>query len=142
MTLKSDDRASIVAYRLEKAFKTLKEASDIASLGYWTLVANRLYYAAYYASVAILIYKGIDASTHKGVIRMIGSSFVKNGILSVDDSKLLGRLYTMRQSGDYEDLFDWEEHDVRPLIPHVENYIRRISVLIDNDDTTNYDFGG
>ena len=142
MTLKSDDRASIVAYRLEKAFKTLKEASDIASLGYWTLVANRLYYAAYYASVAILIYKGIDASTHKGVIRMIGSSFVKNGILSVDDSKLLGRLYTMRQSGDYEDLFDWEEHDVKPLIPHVENYIRRISGLIDNDDTTNSDFGG
>ena len=142
MTLNSDDRASIVAYRLEKAFKTLKEASDIASLGYWTLVANRLYYAAYYASVAILIYKGIDASTHKGVIRMIGSSFVKNGILSVDDSKLLGRLYTMRQSGDYEDLFDWEEHDVRPLIPHVENYIRRISGLIDNADTTNSDFGG
>ena len=142
MTLKSDDRASIVAYRLEKAFKTLKEASDIASLGYWTLVANRLYYAAYYASVARLIYKGIDASTHKGVIRMIGSSFVKNGILSVDDSKLLGRLYTMRQSGDYEDLFDWEEHDVKPLIPHVENYIRRISGLIDNDDTTNSDFGG
>ncbi|MDE6286364.1 MAG: HEPN domain-containing protein [Muribaculaceae bacterium] len=130
MTLKSDDRAAIVAYRLEKAFKTINEARDIASLGYWTLVANRLYYAAYYASVALLISEGTDASTHKGVIRMIGSLFVKNGILSVEDSKLLGRLYTMRQSGDYEDLFDWEEADVGPLIPQVEDFIGRISNLI------------
>lgn len=60
---------------------------------------------------------------------MIGSTFVKTGILSENDSKLLGRLFTMRQSGDYEDLFDWEEKDVSPLIPQVEDYINRISDL-------------
>lgn len=130
MTLRSEERSAIVSYRLEKAFKTIKEVIDVGSLGYWTLAANRLYYAAYYASVALLINSGIDASTHKGVIRMIGSSFVKAGILPGNDSKLLGRLFTMRQSGDYEDLFDWEEKDVSPLIPQVEDYINRISDLI------------
>lgn len=34
---------------------------------------------------------------------MIGSEFVRNGKLSVDDSKLLSRLFTMRQTVDYED---------------------------------------
>lgn len=131
MTLQSEERRAIVSYRLDKANKTLKEVEDIGKLGYWNLAANRLYYAAYYASAALLINSGIDASTHKGVIRMIGMHFVMNGILPEEDSKLLGRLFTMRQTGDYEDLFDWEEKDVTPLIPQVKDLINRIINLIE-----------
>lgn len=134
MTLKPNERATIVTYRLEKAVNTMKEVKDIGAIGYWSLSANRLYYAAYYASVALLINNGIDASTHKGVLRMIGETFVKKGILTIEDSKLLGRLFTMRQSGDYEDLFDWEETDVAPLIPRVEDYITRITKLIETTE--------
>lgn len=130
MTLQSDERRAIVSYRLDKANKTLKEVDDIGKLGYWNLAANRLYYATYYACAALLINAGIDASTHKGVIRMIGMHFVLNGMLTEEDSKLLGRLFTMRQTGDYEDLFDWEEDDVTPLIPRVKGLINRILNLI------------
>lgn len=130
MTLKSDECLVIVEYRLEKALKTIQEAKDIGGIGYWSLAANRLYYAAYYASAALLINNGSDASTHKGVLRMIGKNFVNTGILKIEDSQLLGRLFTMRQSGDYDDLFDWDEKDVSPLIPKVEDYIRRIKNLI------------
>ena len=49
MTLKSEDRKNIIIYRLEKAVQTLDEAKAVSALGYWTLAANRLYYAAYYA---------------------------------------------------------------------------------------------
>lgn len=132
MTLKSNERDAIVEYRLEKAFKTIKEAKDTGAIGYWNLAANRLYYSAYYASSALLIHNGIDATTHKGVLRMISKSFVTNNVLKVEDSQLLGRLFAMRQSGDYDDLFDWEEKDVAPLIPLVEDYIHRISCLINN----------
>lgn len=61
---------------------------------------------------------------------MIGQTAVKDSILTSDDSRLLGRLFSMRQTGDYEDLFDWEEDDIIPLIPKVEDYIDRISGLI------------
>lgn len=130
MTLQPNERSAIIAYRLEKATDTMKEVKDVAALGYWSLAASRLYYAAYYASVALLIYKGIEATTHKGAIRMIGLVFVREGLLSHEDSRLLGRLFTMRQTGDYEDLFDWEAEDVLPLIPKVEGYIERIKGVI------------
>lgn len=65
---------------------------------------------------------------------MIGFSFVENGLLSKEDSRLLGRLFSMRQTGDYEDLFDWEEEDVAPLIPKVEDYIERISKIVKGND--------
>lgn len=40
------------------------------------------------------------------------------------------RLFNMRQTGDYEDFFDWEEIDVRPIIPNVEILLENMSNLI------------
>lgn len=131
MTLQPEERKAIVTYRLNKAKETLKEVKAVGELGYWSLAANRLYYSAYYASVALLIHNGIETSTHKGAIRMLGQIFVKEKVLTTDDSKLLGRLFSMRQTGDYEDLFDWEEEDVVPLIEKVEDYIDRIIKAIE-----------
>ncbi len=64
---------------------------------------------------------------------MIGLYFVKNNILEPGDAKLLGKLYTMRQTGDYDDLFDWKSEHVAPLIPQVEEYILRIENILSND---------
>lgn len=108
----------------------MREVHEIAKLGFWNLVANRLYYAAYYVCCALLIKKGIETSTHKGVINQIGQSFILPGILPVEDAKLLNKLFSMRQSGDYDDLFDWEERDVVPMIPQVNEFIVRVSNLI------------
>lgn len=130
MTLKQDDRNDIVKYRLEKAKETLNEAQSVSSLGYWSLAANRLYYAAYYASVALLIANGIEASSHRAVIRMIGQNFINTGKLLPEDAKLIGRLFSMRQTGDYEDLFDWEEIDIVPLLPRVQDFVSRIEKIL------------
>lgn len=64
------------------------------------------------------------------MINKIGQSYVLPGILPVSDAKLLSKLFSMRQSGDYDDLFDWEEEDVLPLIPQVEDFIVRVKKLI------------
>lgn len=131
MTLSNTERTALVSYRLERAEQTLIEMKAVAALGFWNLAANRLYYAAYYASVALLINEKIEASTHKGSIRMIGLKFIKEGILKTEDAQLLGRLFSMRQTGDYDDMFDWTAEDVEPLIPKVEDYVRRIKDIID-----------
>lgn len=130
MALTPDNRENIIAYRLYKANDTMQQVHEIAKLRYWTLVANRLYYAAYYACCALLIKNGIETSTHKGVINQIGQSFILPGILPIADAKLLNKLFSMRQSGDYDDMFDWEEEDVMPLIPQVEEFIARVGHLI------------
>ena len=105
--LTDEEREALVRYRIEKAYGTLVEAHDCADDGHWTLAANRLYYAAYYASKALLIQNGIVAKSHEGVIGMIGQNFVLKGIVSIDDAKLLARLQNMRKTGDYDDLIEW-----------------------------------
>ena len=128
--LTDEEREALVKYRIEKAYATLVEAHDCADDNHWTLAANRLYYAAYYASKALLIQNGIVAKSHEGVIGMIGQKFVVPGIISKDDAKLLARLQNMRKPGDYDDFIEWHQDDVEPLFPLVEEYINKIKCLV------------
>ena len=129
--LNDEERDALVKYRIEKAYGTLVEARDCADDNHWTLAANRLYYAAYYASKALLIRHGIVAKSHEGVIGMIGQKFVIPGIISIEEAKLLARLQNMRKTGDYDDFIEWHEEDVEPLFEKVEDYINKIKPLVE-----------
>lgn len=130
MSLSEEERNAIVAYRVEKAIQTLNEALGISSLGYWNAVANRLYYSCYYMTGALLIANNHTAQTHSGVIHLLGLFFIKTGKISKEAGKLYSRLYELRQSGDYDDLFHLEKDDVLPLIQPAENYISELKALL------------
>ena len=53
MNLNDEEKQSVVAYRLEKANKTLDDAKKVIEMELWATAANRLYYAAYYAVSAL-----------------------------------------------------------------------------------------
>ena len=55
MSLESENRKAIVDYRTEKAALALEDADFLIDAGKYNLAANRLYYALYYASSALLI---------------------------------------------------------------------------------------
>ena len=97
------ERREIVLYRLEKAANTLEYAQRNLNYGMYSVAANRLYYAFYYAASALLISVKIEAHSHSGVQSMMHLHFVKTGKLSEEDGILMRRLFVMRQSSDYED---------------------------------------
>ena len=129
--LTDEERDALVKYRIEKAYGTLVEAQDCAEGNHWTLTANRLYYAVYYASKALLIQNGIVAKSHEGVIGQIGEKFVLTGVISKDEAKLLARLQNMRKTGDYDDFIEWHQEDVEPLFPPVVAYIEKVKGLVE-----------
>ncbi|WP_455633726.1 hypothetical protein [Parabacteroides sp.] len=43
---------------------------------------------------------------------------------------LLSRLYELRQSGDYDDLYDATEDEVTPFIPKTTEFIHSMEVLL------------
>ena len=133
MSLTDEERRLLVEYRIEKAEATFVEAEDNAKLGHWTLAANRLYYAAYYASSALLLHKGFSPKTHEGVNVMIHREFIRTGILDPSDGQLFSRLQVMRHSGDYDDFFDWTEADVQPFIQQTRAFMDRIRAFVSQD---------
>lgn len=71
-TLDEQSRRDLVKYRIDRAYETLKEADLLADNSFYNAAVNRLYYACYYATVALLLKHGIMASTHAGVKSMLG----------------------------------------------------------------------
>ena len=128
--LSAEDRKLIIEYRTEKAFKALQESKDNASLGHWTLSAIRLYYSAYYMASALLISRELMVKSHAGVILCIGRDFVQKGLLSGEDGRLLSNLQRMRLTGDYDDMFDWTEDDIKPLFESTETLLKKMQSLI------------
>lgn len=128
--LKTEDRKSIILFRMEKSRQSLVEARGVASLGYWNLAGNRLYYAVYYMASALLLDKGLTTKTHAGVIHLIGIHFIQTGLLEKSFGRLFSRLYQLRQSGDYDDMYDATEQEIMPYFNQAETFIEAMSQLI------------
>ena len=130
MALSLDEKRAILNYRIQKAEKALVEAKDNSTLGHWNLVANRLYYAVFHMASAMLIDKGFSAKSHNGIFCILGQEFVRKGILDREDAKLASRLQNMRQSGDYDDLYDATEEEILPLIDKTKAFVKAMEGLL------------
>ena len=79
---------------------------------------------------ALLIHNGHSAQTHSGVIRLFGLNFIDKGIVSKELSKFYSKLFELRQTGDYDDLYNLTEEEVQPLIGLAFKYIMELESLI------------
>ena len=129
MSLSQVERRAVVEFRIEKAIRAYEQAKGVLGLKYWETIANRLYYAAYNAVSALLIANGDTAQTHSGVIHLFGLHFVKTGIVSSDIGRLYHSLFTMRQTGDYDDTYGLTEQDVLPYVEPTGQLIEEVSTL-------------
>lgn len=128
--LTSEEKLAVITYRRQKAYDNLNEAREVAKLGFWNLVGNRLYYAAFHMASALLLDKGLAAKSHGGIIHLIGGQFVAKGLLEKEYGRLFSRLFELRQSGDYDDLYDATKDEVYPYIQKTYEFISRMEELI------------
>ena len=131
MSLSSEDRNSIVLYRIERAYSTLDEAEMVANQGRYNLAANRLYYAVYYAASALLISNERPVKTHSGMISQMNLLYVKKGILTFDDGALISQLFSLRQSSDYEDFKEVTHENIEELTPRVKELVKKLKSLVE-----------
>ncbi|MDE6028170.1 MAG: HEPN domain-containing protein [Muribaculaceae bacterium] len=128
--LDGKSRAEMIEYRLDKSKETLQEADYLIAGGYYSTAVSRLYYACYYAVVALLIKEHISAQTHAGVKSMLSPHFVRTGKLSVQLAKDFFRLFDLRHSNDYDDFTFCDEDTIIDLRPKSETFIAEIEKLI------------
>jgi hypothetical protein len=120
------NREEYVNYRFHRAEESYEEALILAKEERWNAVINRLYYACFYAVIALLIKNNISTQTHDGARTQFGLIFVKTGIIDKESGKLFSKLFDYRQKGDYGDLFDYDEELTKPLINKVNEFLIEI----------------
>ncbi len=130
MSLDQESRKSVVEYRIERAYRTLEESKSLVEQGWLNLAANRLYYALYYISSALLISVGVPTKSHSGLMTQFNYHFVKPGIISIEDGKLMRTIFNLRQESDYEDFVEVTMADIEEYTPKVTELVNRIRNLI------------
>lgn len=125
MALTAEERRVIVGLEMEKAQVTFHEAEMNATMGLWSVVSNRLYYAIYHTVIALLVSEGIQVGTHQGAQNQFGRYFVTTGKFSLDEAKLYTLLLNIRQKADYNCSYNTNAEEMNPLIPRVQEFIKK-----------------
>jgi len=128
--MSTKENEELVKYRFEKAKETFAEAEVQLKNGLWNFTVNRLYYACFYATRTLLASKEIYTKTHSETRQMFSLHFVKSGIINEQFNKFYTEIFSMRQSGDYEDYCDYEEEDVTPLFAPAKDFINAIEQVL------------
>lgn len=124
-------KEDLIEYRLFRAKDTLDDAKILAEKNKWNSAINRLYYASYYAVTALLLNADLKPSTHNGVKSNFTEHFIRTNLISKDYGKIYSQLFTWRQKGDYDDLFDFSEEKVLPYFQPVAELIALIEKSIE-----------
>ncbi|WP_298438807.1 HEPN domain-containing protein [Geobacter sp.] len=119
------------AYRLSQARDSLREADVLLREGMsLRSVINRLYYAMFYAVLALLQTKQLGTSKHSGAIALFDREFVKTGIFPRALSKALHRAFELRQKGDYMEEAEITPTDVDEIRPLAMEFVDRVEPAI------------
>jgi uncharacterized protein (UPF0332 family) len=122
----------LIKYRIARAKDTYEDAQILADREKWNSTINRLYYSAYYAVMALLLDSDLKPSTHNGAKSNFSEYFIKTGKIDKEYGKMYSQLFTWRQKGDYDDLFDFSKDKVLPYFEPVDRLIAMIEKIIED----------
>lgn len=94
-----ENRGLNASAELERARTCLAEAEQLHEAGFANGATSRAYYAVFHAARALLFSIGIEPTSHRAVVSLIGEHFVRSARLSPE----LGRLISRRISAEYGD---------------------------------------
>ncbi len=86
----SGTKEDLIKYRIARAKDTLDDARILAEKEKWNSTINRLYYAAYYAVIALLLRDDLKPTTHNGAKSNFSEYFIKTGKID----KELGKIFS------------------------------------------------
>ena len=126
----SSSKKDLIKYRLSRAWDTLDDATILKDNEKWNSSINRLYYSAYYAVMALLLNSDLKPTTHNGTKSNFSEFFIKKGVFPKELGKMHSQLFTWRQKGDYDDLFDFDKDKVLPYFEPVKRLLEIIEEKI------------
>ena len=74
-----------------------------------------------------------EMKSHSGVKSQFNRTFIKTDKISKESGRHFTVLFEYRHKGDYDDLFNFQEKDVRPLIKPTKEFIAAIRNILGKD---------
>ena len=124
---------TVINYRRQKARETLADAQLLLENQRWRSCVNRIYYALFYAVIALLLTRKLYASTHTGVKALFNQHFVKPGAVSGSWGSFYSKMFDYRQQADYEDEEKCNADQTKQWFLKAQEFITLIEEVVDSE---------
>ena len=125
--MKHEHVAGLVRHRIEQAQQALEDARFLFEGNRTTQsVINRLYYAMFYAVLALLQTVGKSPSKHRGVMSFCDTEFVMKDIFPKSMSKNLHDAFDLRQTSDYDPIESVPREVANEMVKKAEVFVKTI----------------
>lgn len=117
-------KQALALYRLQQADESLDEAQFLfEGKKSPRSVINRIYYAMFYAVLALLIFEEYSSSKHSGVLSYFNQNFVNKGLFSKELGRALNKAFDLRQRVDYREQVMITHEQVKPFLESGRDFI-------------------
>lgn len=120
----------LVAFRINKAKETFRDAQLLLEAMRWDSAANRLYYASFYMVSAYMAKQEIRVTTHSGIKSRFNQELIKTGKIEKELGVAFNKLFAMRQDADYEDFEEIDEKAIQPMAAQVQKLLDQLEKLL------------
>lgn len=125
-----DNARQNAAREMDRAKEVLAEARHLLTGGFYNGAVTRAYYAAFHGARALLVTRGLESKTHRGVIQLLSLHFVKDGPLTTQMAEHLSHLETYRELSDYTAIAQFTEVQAREELARAEAFLAACRALI------------
>ena len=108
----------------------LAEAEYLLDGDFFNAAVSRAYYAAFHWALALLMLKGLEPKTHRGVIQLLHLHYVEPKALSASVAAALGQLETYRELSDYNAKAAFDHDRASAEIAQAQSFIAACRPLI------------
>ena len=124
-----------IQLKLQRSKSSLAEAGLMIQNQFYNAAVNRLYYACFYATQALLLTKNVVSKSHSGIATQLYNQFTKPGNFDKKLSAFYTRLMQYRNKSDYSDFLIVTQEGAGELIQSAKEYINHIIALIQSPET-------
>jgi uncharacterized protein (UPF0332 family) len=123
-------KEAYIQFKLTRARNLLNEVPVLLEHQFYDTIINRIYYACFYATQALLTTKDLFPKTHSGIGVQLHQHFVKPGLFDEAKATFFSNLMRERMEYDYGEAFLTDAQFVSARINSAMAYVAYIETLI------------
>ncbi|UCH93886.1 MAG: HEPN domain-containing protein [Candidatus Aminicenantes bacterium] len=128
----------LAKYRLEQAKESIDEAEYLYSGNKSPRsVMNRLYYAMFYAVLALIVFERFILSKHTGVLSFFNKQFIKENVFPTEMGRWINKAFELRQKGDYREYVELTREQVEPYIEFAKSFVKKVEEFLEEKKFSN-----
>ena len=124
--------AAYIQQEMKKSEHALKAAQKLLAESLTEDAISRAYYAVFHSARCALKARGIETTTHQGLISQFALHLVKAGLIEMEYSDILRQEKEDRETGDYETFVTFSLEEATKLVKDAERFVKRIQKFLED----------